>query len=67
MPPLSEREREILALFAAGLNHPQVAQKLWISQNTVYTHTMAIRRYFGVHTTFEAVEKARLWDMVEEQ
>lgn len=64
MPALSQRQREILTLLAEGLDHPAVAKKLWLGLNTVYSHTKAIRRYFGVHTTFEAVEKARLWGEV---
>lgn len=64
MTSLTERQREILQLLAEGLDHPGVAKKLWLGLNTVYSHSKAIRRYFGVHTTFEAVEKARLWGEV---
>lgn len=61
---LSPRQMEILKLLASGLDHPNVAHKLFLGLNTVYSHTKAIRRYFGVHTTFEAVAKARTWGVI---
>jgi DNA-binding CsgD family transcriptional regulator len=63
-PRLSPRRLEILLLLSGGLEHPDVAKKLHMGLNTVYDHTKAIRRYFGVRTTFEAVAKARLWDVI---
>lgn len=64
MNPLSERQMEILQLLADGLDHPQVARTLWLGLNTVYSHTKVIRRYFGVHSTEDAVAKARLWGVL---
>jgi LuxR family maltose regulon positive regulatory protein len=61
---LSKRELEVLQLMSSGLDHPGVAKKLWLGLNTVYAHTKRIRRYFGVHSTREAIAKARLWDVI---
>jgi DNA-binding CsgD family transcriptional regulator len=61
---LSKREREVLELLASGMTHPDIARELWLGLNTVYAHSKRIRRYFGVHTTLEAVAKARLWDVI---
>lgn len=64
MKPLSPRQLEVLGLLASGLDHPEIAHRLYLGLNTVYSHTKAIRRYFGVHSTFEAIAKARLWDVI---
>jgi NarL family two-component system response regulator LiaR len=52
---LTEREMEVLALMADGLNMPQIAAKLNISQSTVKFHIENICRKFGVHTRSEAL------------
>jgi DNA-binding NarL/FixJ family response regulator len=38
MPSLTRREKEILQLLELGLNGPQIAEKLFLSQYTVETH-----------------------------
>lgn len=37
-PVLTRREKEVLQLIANGLTNPQIAKKLFISQNTVDSH-----------------------------
>jgi DNA-binding NarL/FixJ family response regulator len=41
--PLTEREREVLALYASGVGAKSVAQQLHISENTVNDHVKRIR------------------------
>ncbi|WP_150461819.1 response regulator transcription factor [Nesterenkonia ebinurensis] len=43
---LTEREREVLALYASGLGAKQVATKLHISENTVDDHIRRIRQVY---------------------
>jgi DNA-binding CsgD family transcriptional regulator len=44
---LTEREREVACLMAAGLSNRQIAARLTISRNTVRTHARQIVRKFG--------------------
>ena len=52
---LSKREREVLSLVAEGLNNRAIANRLFISENTVKNHIRNIHDKLGVHTRMEAV------------
>ena len=56
---LSEREGAVLRLLATKLSQREIASELYVSFNTVKTHTRAIFRKLGVATRAEAVERAR--------
>ncbi len=58
LDPLSERELEILGLFAAGLTNQQIADKLIISQGTVKAHSSNIYRKLDVRNRAQAVNRA---------
>ena len=58
--PLSEREIEVLQLIAKGLTNQEIANKLYLSLNTVKVHTRNIYGKLGVHHRTEAVAKARM-------
>ncbi|MDR0626708.1 MAG: LuxR C-terminal-related transcriptional regulator [Bifidobacteriaceae bacterium] len=47
---LSERETETAILLANGRDVPTIARKLFISENTVRTHTKSLYRKLDVHT-----------------
>jgi DNA-binding NarL/FixJ family response regulator len=47
-PPLSEREREVLAMVAEGLPNKVIAQRLSISEKTVKAHLTSVFRQIGV-------------------
>lgn len=55
---LSFREQEILQLLAKGLISKQIADKLFISVNTVNTHRQRIIEKLNVSNTAEAVQYA---------
>jgi DNA-binding NarL/FixJ family response regulator len=52
---LTEREREILSLLAAGMRNDDIAQKLYISPQTVQTHVRNLLAKLAVHSKLEAV------------
>jgi LuxR family maltose regulon positive regulatory protein len=57
--PLSERELEVLCLIAGGLSNQEIAQKLFISLNTVRTHTKNINSKLNVHNRIQAAARAK--------
>ena len=56
---LSERELEVLRLLATELTGPEIAQRLFVSLNTLRTHTKHIFTKLGVTTRRAAVRRAR--------
>ena len=56
---LSERERQILRLLAAGLSNDEIASTLFLSTNTIKTHLKRIFEKLGVNNRMEAVNRAR--------
>ena len=59
MDPISERELEVLRLIAAGLSNREIAEKLFISLNTVKTHTKNINSKLDVNNRIKAVARAK--------
>ncbi len=57
--PLSERELEVLQLVAEGLTNQEIASRLFLSLNTVKTHTRNIYGKLDVHSRTQAVARAR--------
>jgi len=58
-PLLSEREREVLRLLGSELKGPEIARELFISLNTLRTHTNSIFGKLGVNNRLAAVRRAR--------
>jgi LuxR family maltose regulon positive regulatory protein len=56
---LSDREKEVLHFIAAGLTNQQIAQKLFVSLNTIRTHTKNINTKLDVHSRTQAVARAK--------
>jgi LuxR family maltose regulon positive regulatory protein len=57
--PLTERERQVLAMVNAGASQAQMARELYVSLNTIKTHLRSIRQKLGVERTGEAAAVAR--------
>jgi LuxR family maltose regulon positive regulatory protein len=57
--PLTEREGEVLRALATDLAPDQIAGQLFISLPTTRTHIRNIYAKLGVHSRFEAVQRAR--------
>ena len=47
---LSEREREVIRLVAMGLSNKEIAERIFISVNTVMTHRRNISRKLDIHS-----------------
>ncbi len=56
--PLSQREIEVLRLLRSELTGPQIAEQLYVSVNTLRTHTKRIFTKLGVQTRAAAVRTA---------
>jgi two-component system response regulator DesR len=56
--PLSEREREVLALMSSGATNKEIAQQLFLSPHTVKEHTSSLYRKLGARNRTEAVQRA---------
>ena len=63
--PLSEQERRILQLFAAGSNSATIAGKLGISAQTLRNHLHHINRKLRTHNRLEAVTHAQRRGLIE--
>lgn len=57
--PLSERELQVLRLLDSELSGPEIARALFISHNTLRTHTKHIFTKLGVTSRRAAVRRAR--------
>ena len=55
---LSRREQEVLRLLARGLSNEQIAERMFLSTNTVRAHLHAIYNKLGVSNRVAAVRKA---------
>jgi DNA-binding NarL/FixJ family response regulator len=55
---MTERERQVLALLADGRNNREIAEALFISQNTVKSHVSNLLEKLGVGNRVQAVVRA---------
>jgi LuxR family maltose regulon positive regulatory protein len=62
--PLSARERELLALLAAGLSTSEVADQLFITTGTVRNHLKSIYGKLDVHSRLQAVQRAQALNLL---
>jgi len=56
---LSNREIGVLRMLAGSLSEGEIARELYVSRNTVHTHTRSIYNKLGVSSRSNAVRKAR--------
>ena len=64
LDPLSERELEVLQLIKDGLSNSEIAEKLFISLNTVKTHTKKINQKLNVSSRTQAIARAQQWGLI---
>lgn len=56
---LTQREHEILGLIAAGLSNREIGEKLFVSENTVKTHSSRLFQKMSVNRRTQAVHKGK--------
>ena len=56
---LTDTETRVLRYLPTHLTAPEIAAELWLSVNTVSTHTRHLYAKLGVHSRREAVDRAR--------
>jgi two-component system, NarL family, response regulator LiaR len=56
---LTPREHEILGLIAQGLSNREIGEKLFVSENTVKTHSSRLFEKMQVNRRVQAVQRAR--------
>jgi DNA-binding CsgD family transcriptional regulator len=61
---LSKRELEVLQLMAKGLSNAEIAEQLFVSLNTIKTHSSKIFEKLEVKRRTQAVEKAKQLNII---
>ena len=61
---LSKRELEVLQLMAKGLSNAEIAEQLFVSLNTIKTHSSKIFENLEVKRRTQAVEKAKQLNII---
>ena len=59
LEPLTEREREVLVLIAAGKSNRQIAAELVVTEGTVKTHLTHVYRKLDAHSRTQALVRGR--------
>jgi DNA-binding NarL/FixJ family response regulator len=66
-PRLTRREKEILTLISEGYTNPQIAEKLFLSVNTVDTHRKNLLAKFNVSNTATLIKMAVQSGLINEK
>ena len=61
---LTPRELEILGLIAAGLSNREIAEKVFVSENTVKTHSSRVFEKLGARRRTQAVQRAKEFGLI---
>jgi len=61
---LSKRELEVLQLMADGLSNQEIADRLFLSLNTIKTHSMRLFSKLDVERRTQAIDKAKRLNII---
>jgi len=61
---LSKRELEVLQLMAEGLSNGEIADRLFVSLNTIKTHTSRLFEKMDVKRRTQAIEKGKRLNLI---
>lgn len=56
---ITQREHEILGLIAEGLSNREIGERLFVSENTVKTHSSRLFEKMSVNRRTQAVQKGK--------
>ena len=62
---LSARQLDVLSLMCEGLSNKAIANRLFLSENTIRNHVVAVLRYFDANTRTEAVTLAQRGGVIQ--
>ena len=62
--PLSPKELKTLQLLVIGLTNKEIAEKAFVSPNTVKTHIKKIYEKMGINSRAQAINRARELDLI---
>lgn len=62
---ITPREQEILGLIARGLSNREIGEKIFVSENTVKSHSSRLFDKLGVRRRVQAVQRGRELGLVE--
>jgi len=62
---LSKRELEVLQLMAQGLSNQEIAEKLFVSLNTIKTHSAQVFEKMEVKRRTQAVDMGKKLSLIE--
>ncbi len=63
-PRITKREQEILALIADGLSNKEIADRLFVSENTVKTHSSRLFEKLSVNRRTQAVQVGQRFGLI---
>ena len=63
--PLSSRELVVLRLLGGALTERDIARELYLSHNTIHSHTRSIYRKLGASSRSEALAHARELGLIQ--
>ena len=63
---LTEREQQVLQCIAQGMTTPEIAQHLYLSENTVGTYRRRLMTKFDAHNVAQLISKAQ-WNLDEKK
>jgi DNA-binding CsgD family transcriptional regulator len=61
---VTPREREILELMASGMSNREIAEKLFVSENTVKTHSSRLFDKLGAKRRTQAVQMGKEFGLI---
>lgn len=61
---ITPRELEILQLIANGMSNREIAEKLFVSENTVKTHSSRLFEKLSVNRRTKAVQVGKEWRLI---